>query len=155
MKGGTVGLALSNISDKLKMQNFNLKPFGEKSTITKAKGNIIVEMDGNFASETLLDLSKQYSSKNSRHFVKIGEHGKFAVFPITGGDIIKGTLAIDTTMDLKPGMTLQFMKENDARVEENSTSCLIKMGVSSEPKSETPTENIAALCAFSDQGIIF
>lgn len=109
---GTVGIMLR---DKVSIQceTSQLYPISERLNVTKCQGNIILEVDGKLASSFLVKKVGQDDTSNENHdlFMRvISQENKEAVFKITGGDISKGTLALDTLMDLKEGMTVEFLR---------------------------------------------
>ncbi|KAI8914631.1 hypothetical protein EDD86DRAFT_244814 [Gorgonomyces haynaldii] len=88
-KEGAVGVF---IEEQITLQSFQdgFKPISDTLQITKCRGNIINQLGQEKASGSLL------KSKTKM------------VFKIIGGDVSKGTLALDTTLDLQPSMTCQF-----------------------------------------------
>lgn len=118
-ESGTVGIAFKN-SGTLAIKYNGLEPIGGLFEITKSQGNIILEIKGENASKMLVkqvqdSILKSHFKDSADLFVKVVKDEGLdkqveAVLKITGGDITKGTLAIDTKSDLCIGMKVQFMR---------------------------------------------
>ncbi len=83
----------------------------EPLLITKAQGNIVLEVDGKKASQVLIQQIASESSKNKDHqlFVRLTNQNHLnGFFSVTSGDVSKGALAIDTLTTIQPGWSLTF-----------------------------------------------
>jgi small ligand-binding sensory domain FIST len=124
-ESGTVGIAFEN-SSMMEIKYEGVEAIGGVFEITKCRGNIILEIRGENASKMLVkqvqeSTLKSHFKDSADLFVKVIKDGGFnvdntpkqgeAVFKVTGGDITKGTLAIDTKSDLCVGMKVQFMRQ--------------------------------------------
>lgn len=94
--------------------------FGPERTITKAKGNILYEIDGKPA----LDLYKKYLGEKSEELPGAALHFPFAVVdPKTNELLVRGVQNIDVKAnaimlfaDVEEGSSIQLMKANFDRV---------------------------------------
>ncbi|KAJ3260275.1 hypothetical protein HK103_000910 [Boothiomyces macroporosus] len=102
--GGSVGIVYDN-SNEINVTH-RLNPISKEFTITKCLGNMILNLDSISASKTLIEA---YKDQPDQMHCKITFEGKSGYFNILGGDLTKGSIAIDTMMDLKPQSTIQFM----------------------------------------------
>ncbi|KAJ3361395.1 hypothetical protein HDU91_003941 [Kappamyces sp. JEL0680] len=88
-------------------------------TISRCQGNIVLHVDGVKASSLLVrQVADELASgrgKQSNHslYAKLELDGRQAVVGVVGGDISKGTLALDTLMNLQPGTRLTFMRARE------------------------------------------
>ncbi len=94
--------------------------FGPERTITKAKGNVLYEIDGKPA----LDLYKKYLGEKSEELPGAALHFPFSVVdPKTNELLVRGVQNIDTNSnsiilfaDVEEGSSIQLMKANFDRV---------------------------------------
>ncbi|KAJ3277178.1 hypothetical protein HDV01_000230 [Terramyces sp. JEL0728] len=101
---GSVGIVHPN-SDQIQISH-QLKPISKEFTITNCLGNLILNLDSLSASKTLVGA---YKNQPNQMYCKITQENKSGFFKILGGDLTKGSIAIDTMMDLKPESRIQFM----------------------------------------------
>ncbi|RKP11815.1 hypothetical protein BJ684DRAFT_21611 [Piptocephalis cylindrospora] len=83
----------------------------EEMTITRVRGNVIVELDGGSATQRLLQRVKMSGSpggKDARYFLAWDQGGR-KVGEILSGDPGRGAMAIDTVEDLTVGMRVRWM----------------------------------------------
>lgn len=165
----------------------------EPLVITKCRGNIILEVDGKDKNASML-LVKQVnhtrdsgiekneskmnngkkhrddlSNENTSIFAKLTDPktGSSAFFPIVGGDLSKGALAIDTLMDIKPQTLLEFYRLNHLEKDNYQVKSGISFSVT--PKEESlstltstsignggvdPRDNNQSLVISSEQGFV-
>jgi FIST N domain len=108
---GTVGLAFDT-EMRLDCGKEGLYSISDEIVVTKSQGNIIVQLGHRDASKLLVDkvhLDKS-GNGNTELYVKISIDGKSAIVAVTGGDISRGTLAVDTKADIKPGSVVEFFR---------------------------------------------
>jgi small ligand-binding sensory domain FIST len=128
MKAGMVGFAsysptpLSTpLFSSVSVRYPYLEPLGPHFTITRARGNIILDLDDQGATRLLINLINEVNSSKDEAFYlamysdngnqqKHKDDGKFMVARITSGDPSRGNMAVDTTLDLKVGQKVQFMR---------------------------------------------
>ncbi|KAI8924886.1 hypothetical protein BC831DRAFT_463288 [Entophlyctis helioformis] len=130
MSGGAVGLALSGRGSSQGHHNTGMgnetvgyvdldlnayEPLTEPIAISRCRGNIILELDGRNATREILqqiEKSKMEAPSDYRLNVVVQDPavGRTGVFALSGGDLAKGTLAIDMLADLAPGMTVQLLR---------------------------------------------
>jgi hypothetical protein len=113
---GTVGIAL-HTDDILTLKMDSTVLYSITPTpleVTKSQGNIILELDSNRASNLLVKLVSMDELKNpsDNHalFARITKDGKSAVVGVVGGDVSKGTLALDTSMNISTGSRVEFLR---------------------------------------------
>ncbi|KAI9243906.1 hypothetical protein BDA99DRAFT_529700 [Phascolomyces articulosus] len=119
--GGIVGFASYNdrpITD-IQVGHTSLEPLGDLLTITRCRGNIILDLDQAGATGLLLELIQRGQNariaKDQEFYLGIypidsDDTNKMTVNRITSGDPSRGNMSIDTTADLKVGQRVQFMK---------------------------------------------
>ncbi|KAI8148353.1 hypothetical protein BJV82DRAFT_663733 [Fennellomyces sp. T-0311] len=121
--GGIVGFASYNdVPVDVQVNHSALETLGEPLTITRCRGNIILDLDQAGATGLLLALIQQGQSariaKEQEFYLGIYPPGqsdtsdpsKMTVNRITSGDPSRGNMAVDTTADLQVGQIVQFMK---------------------------------------------
>ncbi|KAI7852046.1 hypothetical protein BDC45DRAFT_485714 [Circinella umbellata] len=119
--GGIVGFASYNDQpvNELEVKHTSLEPLGDLLTITRCRGNIILDLDQAGATGLLLELIQQGQSariaKDQEFYMGIyptdsDDLSKMTVNRITSGDPSRGNMSIDTTADLQVGQRVQFMK---------------------------------------------
>ncbi|KAJ3325877.1 hypothetical protein HDV06_002262 [Boothiomyces sp. JEL0866] len=102
--GGSVGITYP-CSNPVEISS-QLNPISKEFTITKCLGNMILNLDSLSASKTLIEA---YKNQPNQMYCKITHENQVGYFNILGGDLTKGSIAIDTLMDLKPESKIQFM----------------------------------------------
>ncbi|CAO3620425.1 unnamed protein product [Cunninghamella blakesleeana] len=121
MKAGTIGFLLysnndgnNNLIKDMQIQYPYLELLGSPFKITRARGNVILDLDDKGATRLLLDLiNKTNVSKDEEFYLSIfSEDGNDkTVARITSGDPARGNMSVDTTLDLYEGQSVQFMKK--------------------------------------------
>ncbi|KAI9305417.1 hypothetical protein BJ944DRAFT_161804 [Cunninghamella echinulata] len=124
MKAGTVGFISyssdnnnnnnNNLLNDIQIQYPYLESLGSPFTITRARGNVILDLDDKGATRLLLDLiNKVNVSKDEEFYLGIfSKNGNDkTVARITSGDPARGNMSVDTTLDLYEGQYVQFMKK--------------------------------------------
>jgi len=125
LSGGTIGF-VSSSTPKLQpeIQHHALEVIGRQMTITRCRGNIILDLDESSATGLLLDLL------NKGHNANISKDKEFylgicldepvaqlaSVHRVTSGDPSKGNMSIDTTIDFQVGQKVQFLHRVDTKV---------------------------------------
>lgn len=159
LSSGTVGIALSGERLDLIVEHTGFKALSEPMEITKSQGNIVLEVQGLRASRLLVDqVSKTRNETfkdDSRLFVKLIDGDKDAIVAVTGGDITKGALALDTTMDIRSGMLIQFLRYS-ANTVSDETAALVRFGVQDkEGTTCVDASNKQGLIAHSEEGVLY
>lgn len=109
-ESGAVGVSISSPINLKICQMYNgFISNSEPFLINSSRGNIIksFQTEGHgHASKTLLDrIWKQPSLSSTKLYARINYPGcDGEIFEIIGGDVSKGTLALDATIDIEPGM---------------------------------------------------
>ncbi|KAI9490806.1 hypothetical protein BDB00DRAFT_836199 [Zychaea mexicana] len=125
--GGIVGFASYNDQpiSEIQVEHSALEPLGEPLTITRCRGNIILDLDQAGATGLLLALIQQGQSariaKDQEFYLGVyppcsDDSSKMAVNRITSGDPSRGNMSVDTTADLQVGQRVQFMKRRPCDV---------------------------------------
>ncbi|KAI8887453.1 hypothetical protein K501DRAFT_330495 [Backusella circina FSU 941] len=122
LDSGIVGFASYNKrASSVEVQHTALERLGEPVKITRCRGNVILDLDQGGATGLLLKLIQGKSNKMSKD-----EEFYLGIYPldkdtcekeltvgrITSGDPSRGNLAVDTTLDLQVGQTVQFMRKS-------------------------------------------
>ncbi|KAJ8664027.1 hypothetical protein O0I10_000305 [Lichtheimia ornata] len=121
LSAGMVGFAAydNNMGQDISIEHPSLETLGEPMTITRCRGNIILDLDQAGATGLLLELIKQGQSariaKDQEFYLGIYPPGtqdpsQMSVNRVTSGDPSRGNMSIDTTADLQVGQIVQFMK---------------------------------------------
>ncbi|CAO3596314.1 unnamed protein product [Absidia cylindrospora] len=118
MHAGMIGFAAYQSSTPILSQmtvlHPDLEPLGSTFEITRARGNIILDLDDQGATRRLLDLIHQGKvAKDEAFYLSMqsdDEQEDSVVARITSGDPSRGNMAVDTTLDLHVGQKVQFMK---------------------------------------------
>ncbi|KAI8330116.1 hypothetical protein BC941DRAFT_475883 [Chlamydoabsidia padenii] len=126
MNAGMVGFAAyssPSLISSISVRYPYLEPLGPQFAITRARGNIILDLDDQGATRLLMNLINQVdNSKDESFYLALYSDDKeeppslhngdneFVVARITSGDPSRGNMAVDTTLDLKTGQKVQFMK---------------------------------------------
>jgi small ligand-binding sensory domain FIST len=111
ISSGLVGVAM-NCNSKLNTAH-SLVPIGKIRKITSCRGNIILSLEEDRASKSLISLVQGLQSQDLYSRISMpGLETSFGTFKIIGGDFAKGTLALNTTIDLAPGMECQVKGSN-------------------------------------------
>lgn len=124
MNAGMVGFASYSptpLFSSVSVRYPYLEPLGPHFTITRARGNIILDLDDQGATRMLINLINEVNSSKDEAFYlamysddgnqqKREGGGKLMVARITSGDPSRGNMAVDTTLDLKIGQKVQFMR---------------------------------------------
>ncbi|KAG2178099.1 hypothetical protein INT43_003352 [Umbelopsis isabellina] len=124
MAGGSIGFVSSSVPEmKTKVEFQALEKLGNPMTITRCRGNIILDLDESSATGLLLDLlNKGHNAKISKekefYLGTCADHGEdnaslVSVHKVTSGDPSKGNMSIDTTADFKVGQRVQFLHRMD------------------------------------------
>jgi WD40 repeat protein len=114
---GAVGLSLTGNYD-IKTNYDGFEPQSEPISITSCKGNIILSLDFNSASEILIKSTEKRLKTweiggSTELYARITTKDGFSeIFTVIGGDVSKCTIALDTTIDLLPGMKCQVYHYN-------------------------------------------
>ncbi|RKP03097.1 hypothetical protein CXG81DRAFT_24302 [Caulochytrium protostelioides] len=109
---GSVGLvAHTTRPDAIRPDTYyapSLVPIGEPMAITACQGNIITEIASSNATQQLLARLPPdvMYGETAQLYVKLDDQ---MVYALNGGDVSKGTLAIDTERLLTAGMTIQIL----------------------------------------------
>ncbi|KAI8894556.1 hypothetical protein BC833DRAFT_604447 [Globomyces pollinis-pini] len=88
-------------------------------TISKSQGNIILQIEGSDASRLLVEkVSTQIQPHSDFNlYIRIkSQTNQEMIFSIIGGDLSKGTLAIETLSDLTPGMKIQVSNSHELTI---------------------------------------
>ncbi|KAH8549992.1 hypothetical protein BGW37DRAFT_88754 [Umbelopsis sp. PMI_123] len=118
LSGGTIGFVTSSVPKiRSSVQHHALETLGSPMTVTRCRGNIILDLDETSATGLLLDLL------NKGHNAKISKDKEFylatsvkdadanvqltSVHRVTSGDPSKGNMSIDTTKDFEVGQKVQ------------------------------------------------
>nr|KAJ3420997.1 hypothetical protein HK105_004747 [Polyrhizophydium stewartii] len=116
---GAVGVAFGGSATQpapIGMSAPHLVPLAPPMHISRSRGNIILELDGRNASRELLAQIKlsdaSVSAAGQQVFVRVHDaaSGRTGLYPLSGGDLAKGTLAVDTLVDLVPGMQVEILR---------------------------------------------
>ncbi|KAI8080053.1 uncharacterized protein BX664DRAFT_388996 [Halteromyces radiatus] len=121
MEAGMIGFASysSSSSSSSSLVHYPcLEPLGSSLQITRARGNIILDLDDQGATRLLLQLINQVNvSKDEAFYLGIYQDDEnMTVARITSGDPGRGNMAVDTTLDLQQGQRVQFMKTNKSHL---------------------------------------
>lgn len=120
---GSVGLAfLKSRNEKPKtvidFDASSLYPITEAPLkITKCQGNIILKVQGgDGAAKVLVDRVHEDESKNSDQtlIAKLSNNHQSAFVAVTGGDLSKGALSLDTLADIHPGTMVEFYRVKES-----------------------------------------
>ncbi|KAI9597060.1 hypothetical protein BDF19DRAFT_435687 [Syncephalis fuscata] len=152
-----------------------LQPLGNPMTITRCRGNVIVDLDDKAAISTLLthyrsmDTSQKLKSETTEYYIGVYNKDlkcdKTAPYSpkearllgrVISGDPSRGQVAIDTLGDLIPGEHIQFFMydnsysalDNDTPMEINTKSLTWQV---SPTNTSTPSSSLAIGC---ENGII-
>ncbi|KAH6569877.1 hypothetical protein BASA50_003619 [Batrachochytrium salamandrivorans] len=132
LSGGAVGVSFSGpyspgqqlsfgkdiFKPRLDLEHSEFTSITSSMVISRCRGNIVLELDGKNASRELL-MRIQNARVAAPSDYKIYAHitdpqtDKIGIYALSGGDLAKGTLAIDTTHDLQEGMTIVLMTLRD------------------------------------------
>ncbi|KAI8581547.1 hypothetical protein K450DRAFT_231836 [Umbelopsis ramanniana AG] len=124
LPGGSIGFVSSSVPKvRSSVQHIALEALGSPMTVTRCRGNIILDLDETSATGLLLDLL------NKGHNAKISKDKEFylgactedagdnvqltSVHRVTSGDPSKGNMSIDTTKDFQVGQKVQFLHRVD------------------------------------------
>ncbi|ORZ13602.1 hypothetical protein BCR42DRAFT_492992 [Absidia repens] len=118
MHAGMIGFAAyqssTSLISQVTVRHPDLEPLGSTFEITRARGNIILDLDDQGATRRLLDLIHQGKvAKDEAFYLSMqsdNQHEDSVVARITSGDPSRGNMAVDTTLDLHVGQKVQFMK---------------------------------------------
>ncbi|KAJ8329675.1 hypothetical protein O5D80_002237 [Batrachochytrium dendrobatidis] len=128
LSGGAVGVSFSpsnrNKSDttpsesalsRMELLYKNYTPISSPMVISRCRGNIILELnERNATRELLLKLQESNTSKTLDYKiyvrVKDPQSNAVGIYLLSGGDLAKGTLAVDTVHDLKKGMQIELLR---------------------------------------------
>ncbi|KAG0193568.1 hypothetical protein DFQ28_004460 [Apophysomyces sp. BC1034] len=122
MSAGMAGFAVyGNTLSSLDLDHAQLQPLGKPMTITRCRGNIILDLDEAGATGLLLELIRQGKSaqisKDEEFYLGVYPSGQIeldnttmSINRVTSGDPSRGNMSVDTTEDLKVGQVVQFMR---------------------------------------------
>jgi small ligand-binding sensory domain FIST len=122
MGSGIVGFAsYGNAIKDMKISHAALEKMGEPVTITRCRGNIILDLDEGGATGLLLRLIQggPKLSKDEEFYLGVyppnedqSSESNVTVSRITSGDPSKGNMSVDTTVDLQVGQVVQVKNGN-------------------------------------------
>ncbi|KAG2186940.1 hypothetical protein INT44_003168 [Umbelopsis vinacea] len=131
LPGGSIGFVSSTVPKvSSSVQHKALEALGSPMTVTRCRGNIILDLDETSATGLLLNLL------NKGHNAKISKDKEFylgactedadnnvqltSVHRVTSGDPSKGNMSIDTTKDFQVGQKVQFLHRVDITAKTDS-----------------------------------
>jgi hypothetical protein len=91
-------------------------------------------------------------------FVKVVDKAsRFGIFEVSGGDISKGALAIDTKTDLETGLTVQFLRRSANPQCRDTIDSILQFGVIEKDKVNLVNDSNGEtdrIIAYSEDGVI-
>jgi small ligand-binding sensory domain FIST len=159
---GTVGLALSGniLLDTIVAQG--CRPIGQPMQVTKAEGNIIVEINETAPLEVLQNLISSLNEQDrmlAQHSLFVGvvmdqfkltvQQGDFLIRSILGVDPLGGAIAIGDTV--RPGQRLQFQLR-DAQASAEDLELLLQQ-YQKQQNSPAPSGALMFSCLGRGQGL--
>jgi hypothetical protein len=104
---GVLVLGTGSLTREVEIEDA-LVPISKEFRVTKARGNIVLEVDDINATRELVRLVQRSNLSSTALFARLSSGPANSFVTILGGDISKGTLALDCTCDIYPESGLQF-----------------------------------------------